>query len=536
METRILIVDDEDVVQTLLSRFLREAGYVCRCAGDVASGKRLLSSEKFDLLFCDLNMPGENGLELLKHAKDHYPQMGRIVVTGLESQDIASEVLEIGVYGYIIKPITANVLLITAENALRHLRFDLHLDAYKNDLEQKIFQRTEKLDAIMNSLHIGVVMLSLDMEILEMNKKMRAYFPDAPSGKTTLCYQTFMGVPRDEICEACPMVATFKSGNSVEVLRKIRVTSAQAERCFRIVTSPIFDQNGDIYAGISLYEDITERLAMESNLRQAQKLESVGQLAAGIAHEINSPIQFIGDNLRFLKDTFGDLTKVMEVYEGVWERMGGGVPEELRQQLANTVEEADLAYLKEEIPKTFEQSFDGVQRVEKIVRAMKDFSHPGGDEKTSIDINKTIESTATVCRNEWKYVAKMSLDLDPDLPFLSCFAGEISQVLLNIIVNGAHAISDVTSGGSKGLGEIRIATHKTPSGVQIRVSDTGGGIPEKVRERIFDPFFTTKERGKGTGQGLAIAHRVVVEKHKGTLSFETEMGRGTTFVIDLPNQ
>jgi two-component system, NtrC family, sensor kinase len=198
------------------------------------------------------------------------------------------------------------------------------------------------------------------------------------------------------------------------------------------------------------------------------------------------------------------------------------------------VEAADIAYLWEEIPKTIDQSLEGVRRVEKIVRAMKDFSHPGSDEKTAVDINKILESTITVCRNEWKYVAEMETDFAPGLPLIPCFAGEVSQVFLNIIVNGAHAIGDVTEGGSKGKGKISIRTGTVENGVQIRISDTGGGIPTEIQERVFDHFFTTKALGKGTGQGLAIAHRVVIDKHQGSLFFETEKGRGTTFVIELP--
>lgn len=533
MEAKILIVDDEAAIRTLLTRYLEDAGYTCRSAESVAAAKKMLSSNSFDLLLSDLTMPGENGWELIRHSKKHYPKMGRIVITGLDSHKIASDILKVGVYGYIIKPVTGNVVLIAVENALHHLRLDLELNACKGELEQKISNRTEKLTAIMNSLTAGVVMLDPDMKILEMNRRMQHFFPDVSVGKSMLCYQAFNGLQSEEICENCPMVTTFQTGTSCETAR--RVTTIQGQRDFRIVTSPILDKNRNVYAGIALYEDITDRLILERDLLQAQKLESVGQLAAGIAHEINSPIQYIGDNIRFLKDTFENLVKVLDSYESFCGQLENtAVTEKISQHLSDAIEDADLDYLKEEIPQTIEQSLEGVQRVDKIVRAMKEFSHPGGDEKTMTDINKIIDSTVTVCRNEWKYVAEMSLDLATDLPLMPCFPGEISQVFLNIIVNGAHAISDLTEGGSKGMGKISISTNKTDNGIQIRISDSGGGIPAKVQDRIFDPFFTTKARGKGTGQGLAIAHRVVTDKHQGGLHFETQMGQGTTFVIDLP--
>ncbi len=207
----------------------------------------------------------------------------------------------------------------------------------------------------------------------------------------------------------------------------------------------------------------------------------------------------------------------------------------MHQSLTAVQEEADIEYLNEEIALTFEQSLDGVHRVDKIVRAMKEFSHPGTDEKTLVDINRVIENTIIVCRNEWKYIAELHTDYSPDLPAIPCYQSEISQVFLNIIVNAAHAIEEVSKQSNDNrLGSISITTERTDNGVRIKISDTGGGIPEEYQTKVFDPFFTTKPSGKGTGQGLAIAYRTVVGKHQGAISFETGAGEGTTFVIDLP--
>jgi len=535
INAKILIVDDEATIRRLLTRHLEEAGHICCCAENVESAKTILASDSFDLLLCDLKMPGESGLTLIKFAKDHYPDIGRVMITGFGTPEIASEIMEVGVYGYIIKPISRNVVLITVENALRHLRLDLQMLYSKNDLEKKISSRTEKLTAIMNGLGVGVVMVDPDMKILEMNRQMLEFFPKFTLGATLRCFQTFDRPEDKDVCDDCPTKKTLETGKTCEIVKKFEVE--QEKRDFRIVTSPIRDKSDKVYASIALYEDITERMALERDLHQAQKLESVGQLAAGIAHEINSPIQYVGDNLSFLRDSFNDIENLLQNYQTVWKELAkdGVISKEASQKLTQAEEEADIEYLQEELPKTFEQSLEGVHRVDKIVRAMKDFSHPGNDEKTPVNINKIIESTTTVCRNEWKYVAEMSLDLDPELPMTPCFAGEISQVLLNIIVNGAHAIADVTDGGSKGLGKIAISTRSTVNGIKIRIGDTGGGIPDAIRERVFDPFFTTKARGQGTGQGLAIAHRVIVENHRGALSFASEMGKGTTFSIELPN-
>ena len=294
--------------------------------------------------------------------------------------------------------------------------------------------------------------------------------------------------------------------------------------------------NTDGAAGILLVgADITERLMLKEQLLQAQKLESIGQLAAGIAHEINTPTQYIGDNVRFLKDAFADLSSLLANYDRLLAAAkGNALSGEVVQEVSAAVEHADAGYLLGEIPKAIEQTLEGVGRVSKLVSAMKDFSHPGSKEKTMLDLNRAIESTITVARNEWKYVADMETDYDSSLPPVSCLPGELNQVILNLIINAAHAIADVLGKGDSKRGIIKVQTRNCPEWDEIRIQDTGSGIPEKVRARIFDPFFTTKEIGKGTGQGLAIARSVVVDKHGGTIHFETEVGKGTTFIIRLP--
>ncbi len=281
--------------------------------------------------------------------------------------------------------------------------------------------------------------------------------------------------------------------------------------------------------------DITKRMALEEQLRQAQKLESIGQLAAGIAHEINTPTQYIGDNVRFLKDSFADLKLLFSQYGRLLAAAKG--PEffsETVGEVSAAVDKADLGYLLKEIPKAIDETLEGVNRVATLVGAMKDFSHPGTKEKVDLDLNRAIDSTITVARNEWKYVADLETDYDPSLPKVSCLPGEFNQVILILIVNAAHAIADVIGESGSEKGKIKVQTRHCPEWDEVRIQDTGPGIPESIQARIFDPFFTTKEIGKGTGQGLAIARSVIVNKHGGTIHFETEQGKGTTFVIRLP--
>jgi signal transduction histidine kinase len=278
-----------------------------------------------------------------------------------------------------------------------------------------------------------------------------------------------------------------------------------------------------------------ERGTMELQLRQSQKLEAIGQLAAGIAHEINTPTQYVGDNTRFLKDSFESLALSLRSHEQLAAAVKNNTlsPEHLAR-VEQTSAATDIAYLFEQIPLAITETLEGVARITKIVRAMKEFSHPGGAEKSASDINRAIGSTVTVAHNEWKYVANVTLDLDPALPPVPCFVGEFNQCILNLVVNAAHAISDVVGQRPASKGLITVQSRQQGNDVEIRISDTGTGIPEAVRPHIFEPFFTTKDVGKGTGQGLSIVYGTIVKRHGGTVSFETEMGRGTTFIMRLP--
>ena len=303
------------------------------------------------------------------------------------------------------------------------------------------------------------------------------------------------------------------------------------------VIRPIEDENGIATHFLAVKEDITERRQMEIQLRHAQRLESIGQLAAGIAHEINTPIQYVGDNTTFLADAFGGLRSLLSKYERLLTAAQEcGAPDEVLNDVASVAESIDISYLLEEIPKALAQAKEGLGRVSKLVGAMKEFSHPGTKEKTLCDLNRAIESTITVSRNEWKYVSNVEKDLDPKLPLVLCLPNEFNQVILNLIINAAHSIADVVGKTGTGKGTIRIATRDFQDWVEISIQDTGTGIPAHAQARMFEPFFTTKEVGKGTGQGLAIARSVVVDKHQGSIHFETEEGKGTTFIIRLPKE
>ena len=296
-------------------------------------------------------------------------------------------------------------------------------------------------------------------------------------------------------------------------------------------------RSGDEIAGVLIVTtDVTQMKQAQQELFGAQRLAAIGTLAAGVAHEINTPIQFVGDSIDFLRDASRDklglieaLLELRSAFEAKAE------PERVNElmELSRTAEEqADLEYLKEHVPKAFDRCADGLNRVTSIVRSMKEFSHPSNDEMAPVDLNRAIMATLTVARNEYKYIADLETELG-ELPFVTCFINDINQVVLNIVINAAHAIDDLVR-GTQQRGMIKVRTSVQGESVIIAISDSGGGIPESVRDRIFDPFFTTKDVGRGTGQGLAIAWRAVKEKHGGDLTFESTLGVGTTFFIKIP--
>lgn len=662
----ILIVDDEQPIRRLLTTILNNAGYECSVAENVAMARQILTEKPFNLLLTDNEMPGESGLDLIRYVKERYPHTAVVMVTVIDDPKQAKEVLQLGVYGYIVKPFSNNLVLITVENALRRHQLELETQLHAKMLEREVAARTRSLDeqlyflqtlldaiplpvyykdihctyigcnrafetimrrnrqeiigktaadihspkaakilqekdrellgqggvqvyeqelkysddtlhtniihkatftdsngstagfigmalditelkqterslriseaklrSIMDNLHIGVAMINPQMEVLQINRQMQRWFPRAAEEIGALWSQMFGERHPSLSSEHFPLKKESHQGKTKE--STVTLQTVDGERIFRALSSPVYDGEDNLTAVVQILEDITERLTVERELRQAQKLEAIGQLAAGIAHEINTPMQYLGDNIRFLDDAFNDLIMVYGKYDRLLETFKTQHPEaELVAELEKTVQQVDLPYLFEEIPQTIRQSLDGVDRVGAIVRAMREFSHPGSEEKVAIDINRALDNTLIVSRNEWKYVADVETDFAANLPLLRCLPGEINQVFLNIIINAAHAIGDVTDGGRTGKGCIRVSTSVHDQWLEVRIADTGGGIPEAVRDRIFDPFFTTKEIGKGTGQGLAIARSVVVDKHQGTIRFATEAGKGTTFIVRLP--
>ena len=299
------------------------------------------------------------------------------------------------------------------------------------------------------------------------------------------------------------------------------------------VTTTVFSVDTDLQVRMYLVHDRTSELEEEKRQRQTEKLEAIGVLAAGIAHEINTPTQFVRDNLSFIDESVTGLLEVTGQVEAITSDPGAEPPGGIWTSLSDKLTEIDVEFIREELGSSIHQSMDGMNRVAEIVRAMKDFSHPGADGLAPANINDALSTTSIICRSEWSHVAELELDLHPDLPMVPVLLGDIKQVFLNLIVNAAHAIEGAKDTGPPG--HILIKTRVEADHAIIEILDNGPGVPEEIRERIFEPFFTTKEVGKGTGQGLAICQRVVVEGHDGTVEVDTpENNIGSIFRIRLP--
>ncbi len=391
---------------------------------------------------------------------------------------------------------------------------------------QEMERLQRRMEMLLEITRTGMSIMDNQCRMIYVDRNRQKIYGDF-RGKTA--HEYFCG--KQEPCWTCAAGKALQTKKPVVVERTL---PREDNRPVQTTAVPYQDENGDWFVA-EITVDVSERKKMEGQLAQAQKLEAVAHLAAGIAHEINTPTQYVGDNIRFLEDSFADLDAVIDALSAVHEAAKNGpVPPELITKAEEALEDADLEYLREEIPQAIRQSLDGVERVATIVRAMKEFSHPGSSEKQPVDLNHVLETAAAVSRNEWKYVAELKTDFAPDLPTVPVFTAELNQAVLNIIVNAAHAIGDVVDGTDE-KGTITLATRKIDDDwIEARISDTGTGIPEELRDKIFNPFFTTKGVGKGTGQGLAIAYNTIVEKHNGVLTFESEVGKGTTFIIRLP--
>jgi two-component system NtrC family sensor kinase len=715
MQANILIVDDEEAVRRIVEKALAVNGYECILASNGLEAREELARQKVDLLISDIRMPGESGMDLIRYALSTYPDIVAIVLTGMDDTRTAKEALQIGVYGYLIKPFEPAQILISVINALRRKELETNERLYKEDLEQLAARKTvelrdrlemleeakkvikeseENFRAITESAQDAIFRTDSWGRILYWNAAAERIFgwtreeavgrefyrlvaPERQRNAHAKAFERFretgqgaavgktlekvaLGKDGREFPVELSVSAVKKDGfwNSVVIVRDIserkkidkalqvrtrsledtkeelanehkelirlfeiverakkewertmdciqalvvlvdekgkivRVNRAVSEftgkkyqelvggewtrfcheygitgeaalesgtevfheasgRCFIVNTGPLHLKGDGLASGrVICFHDSTslKRMAVELDSKnqtlqaaykelkdtqaliiQQEKMASIGQLAAGVAHEINNPVGFISSNLMTLSEYLRDFFALVKDCRTLTAGLKADHPQlgSIDSQLKRIEEREsamDLPFVMDDTPKLLEECREGTNRIKKIVQDLKDFAHPGKQEVVYADINKNLESTLNIVWNELKYKAKVK-KVYGDLPEVRCYPQQLNQVFMNLLVNAGQAIQKD--------GEITITTQARDGHVEIRISDTGTGIPEENLSRIFDPFFTTKEVGKGTGLGLNVAYNIV-KKHKGSIQVESTVGKGTTFTVRLP--
>ncbi|MEP6902264.1 MAG: response regulator, partial [Actinomycetota bacterium] len=558
----ILIVDDESVVRNVLHQLLSES-YQCVEVASAEEALTRLRAETFNLVISDIKMTGISGLELAPQVRELAPETIVIMISGMQNIENAIKAMRLGVFDYITKPFAFDHIEAVVKRALEHQALQLTKKHYENHLEELVAERTAKLLQANEEMQKQVeerhraenklseakqflyrVIDNVPNLIFVKDKALRYVLVNqAFASVYEMAIKDVIGKTDEELIRKPEDLERYnlsdrqvlESNQEFVNLQDKFIDSDGITHWMQTVKRPMLGKSGVEYI-LAIATDLTELKTLEYQLHQAQKLESIGQLAAGIAHEINTPTQYVGDNTKFLQDGFEAIETVLGKYSKLLTAARSNeITNDLITGVDNEIKTSDLEYFVEEVPKAVQQSLEGISRIAKIVQSMKDFAHPGSKEKCAADLNKAIESTITVAQNEWKYVAELETNFDKSLPHVPCLLGEFNQVILNMIINASHAIAEVIGDGSNGKGKITVSTSRVNDDwAEIRITDTGGGIPIEAQNKVFNPFFTTKEVGKGTGQGLAISYTVVVEKHKGKLNFETESGKGTTFIIQLP--
>lgn len=421
-------------------------------------------------------------------------------------------------------------------NQLSLLLSSMWIHVNRKSGERLILEDRERLKVSLASIGEGIIVIDMDYHILSINPAsleiMGRHDPPAPD----VDIRTILPLKDQNQFESVEsFYGRLLTNEKVRMTNLLLQAADGTRKLISATASPVLGLESALIGHVILLSDITEMKRHEAHMILAQKLESIGQLAAGIAHEINTPMQYIGDNFVFLRDSFQDLCGMINAYRHFLDQIqaDSAYPEAV-QHIRTLEQKADLDFVLKESQEALLQSLEGIEIVNQLVRAMREFSHTGSEDKGWHDLNQAIDSTIKISHNQWKYWATMETAFEPLLPMIHCIISQINQVILNMIVNAAQAIEEKIKSGQYSKGNICIRTLLEDQWAVITIEDNGGGIPPLVEERIFDPFFTTKEVGKGTGQGLAIAHDIIVNKHGGRIEVKSDPGRGTRFMISLP--
>jgi PAS domain S-box-containing protein len=528
---KLLLIEDDASTRALLERLLAAEGYAVSACDRAERGWELFQQEPLDLLLMDWVLPGMQGAELCRRVRAHARGAAAyvVVVSGDQPLEGPDRFLDAGADDFLAKPIQAELLRVRLAIARRRIGERRERQRIVREL-QSADQRNAQIHNALSSI-IFLIGVDGESRIVSVNKLAEVLLGISAShfvGRRFQSSDIFWDAARIDRA-----VAECRETRRVVRLGEIQYTRADdREGYLNLTVSPIGAAEGGLGV-LLLGEEVTDHKVLQMRMQQAKRLDSIGKLAAGIAHEINTPIQYVGDNLRFVQSVIGGLVEPLRRFHSGTDGAAGASPE-ARAEAARRLAEIDLAFVEREIPAALSESLEGVARVAAIVGAMKDFSHPGAKEKVLIDLNRAIQSTVTIAQSEWKHVAETELEFDPQLGQVECLAGEFNQVILNLVVNAAHAIGAALQKRPGAKGRITIRTRRVDDSAVVEVQDTGTGIAPEHRERLFEPFFTTKEVGKGTGQGLALAYTTIVEKHQGSIDVDTAVGKGTTFTVRIP--
>ena len=543
MPMRLLMVDpDFDEAGRLIALLHRSEieSYTVEHALNLEEAETLFEENDFDAILLDLATPIKRGGDVLKRLIGLAANIPIIVITQTEDENAGVMAVQAGAQDFLVKSrINGDVLRRVIRYSIDRMRFRHDVDGLAREISHRkriadaLSDSQNRMMAINESLFEGVLVFDENGHIALSNKAAeRLLSDDGKLSSRDLDNVLRLVAGEQEISFAeGPFRQVIKDGAGIQdedavIVRRDGKPIAVAYACV-----PLLEKDG-VQGAILSFRDIGAFKQAQRDALQASKLASVGQLAAGIAHEINTPIQYIGDNLRFLSNAFQSLVGLLKRSEQLLADMEGDEAVHARAAFGRARDQADADYLLENIPEAARQSLEGAGQVARIVLAMKEFSHPGERAKAEVDINRAVENTVAVSRNEWKQWAQLDTELDEALPRVNCMAGEINQVLLNLVVNAAHAIEEAGRGAD---GRIAISTRRLDDEhIEIAIEDNGKGMTEATIEQIFDPFFTTKKVGKGTGQGLAICRDVIVAKHGGRISVNSTPGVGSRFSVILP--
>ncbi len=523
---KVLIADDDMLIREILKSYMKPWGYDPIIAENGNDALQILNEPNPPMVaIVDWSMPGLSGVEICRRIREEHPDAlyYLIILTARSEKEHLVSALQAGANDYIRKPFDLAELKARLETGKRIV-----------EMQSRLENQLKANEQLVNSINSILISVNEDNIVMHWNRSAE----DAFGIKESEALNNNFSVlpikwnwntlsPSIDQCIITDEVVTLNDFTYID--------QKERERFLNININPYIGSTIDKRGFLILANDVTEQKFIESQLMHSQKLESIGQLAAGIAHEINTPVQFVTDNSEFLKESFDTIADILQYCENTLRQCAEKYScPELLVEVLEKKEENDTDFLLEEIPSAISQNLEGLQKVATIVKAMKEFSFPAQKEMIPTDLANAIQNTITVARNEWKYVSELETEFDEDLPPVYCHPGELNQVILNLIINAVHAIQDKLDDSENQKGTITIRTLRDKDTAIIQVSDTGSGIPIEVQKRIFDPFFTTKDVGKGTGQGLFISHSVIVDKHHGTITFESRKGVGTTFTIRIP--